>query len=238
MTYHCALCRPKTKHLGIYSSLKTSVITKLSIKKAITGSSSSSNPANSNSNRKTKTLHNLKSQKLTKQALKEQKRAELEAMPLVPHNAMSDELGRVTIDLNLLKQRLRCDDTIRERLHLTDSGLKQIKAQVIRAPHVRSVGRKGRKKDDIKGVPGVVMSEDVTCSVDSADDIGGTLGLDKIDNSFEVEQDVLSPDIKTEDGLDMDLLQPDTTAETDDLLDETQEDISAAPDPGDTTDPV
>lgn len=226
MTYHCALCRPKTKHLGIYSSLKTSVITKLSIRKAI----SSKDSALTNSTRKTKTLHNMKSQKLTKAALKEQKRAELEAMPLVPHNALADELGRVTIDLNLLKQRLRCDDTMRERLHLTDSGLKQIKGQVIRAPHVRNV-RKGRKKDDVKGLSGL---EEVTCSVDSAEDVGG-IGTDKNDNSFDVEQEMLSPDVKNEDGLDMEMIQPDPTVETDDL-DDTQDDT--APDPEDTTDPV
>lgn len=226
MTYHCALCRPKTKHLGIYSSLKTSVITKLSIRKAL--GTNSATPANNN--RKTKTLHTVKSNKLTKAALREQRKAELEAMPLVPHNALADELGRVDIDLNNLKQRLRCDDTMRERLHLTDSGLKTIKAQVIRAPPVR----KGRKKDDSKG--GLSMPEDVTYSVDSADDIGAQMSLEKADTSFDTENDILSPEIKTEE--DLDLIQGDTTAETDDLLDDTQEENTTTVDPEDTTDPV
>jgi len=237
MTYHCVHCRPKTKHLGIYSNLKSSVITKVSIRKALNNGQGATN------NKKTKTLHNLKAQKLSKAALREQKRAEEDAQPLVPHDAIVNEAGVVDIDLNSLKSKIRCDETLRERLHLTEVGLKQIKGLVIRAPpakHLHGRGR-SRKKDDNKGGLAVSTNEEASSTVDNIDEAS----MDKPEPTLESapEQDILSPEvanIKQEEGMELEMIAQDTTAETEDgfMLDDTNNDDTAAPDPEDTTDPV
>lgn len=242
MTYHCVQCRPKTKHLGIYSNLKSSVISKLTIKRVLHGNALISNGFN----RKTKTLHNLKARKLSKAALREQKRAELDALPLIPLDVSANECGTLSIDLLSLKNRVRMDELTKEKLHLTESGLKSIKSQVIRAPIHRAGVRKERiskKKEESKIN---IMSEEITCSVDSSDDTRLTPG-ERIETPFESdglvgENEVLSPDlmsIKQEENMDLDLLHPDSTAETDELLlDDTNDDPSQGPDPEDMTDPV
>ena len=239
MTYHCVHCRPKTKHLGIYSNLKSSVITKVSIRKALNNGQNATN-----NNKRTKTLHNLKAQKLSKAALREQKRAAEDAQPLVPHDAIVNDAGVVDIDLNSLKSKIRCDETLRERLHLTEIGLKQIKGLVIRAPpakHLHGRGR-SRKKEDNKGGLAVPINEEASSTVDNVDEAS----MDKPEPPLEGapdQQDILSPEvgnIKQEEGMEIDMIAQDTTAETEDglMLDDTNNDDIAAPDPEDTTDPV
>lgn len=217
MTYHCVHCRPKTKHLGIYSSLKSSVITKVSIRKALSNSQGEKP-------KKAKTLKDVKLDKLSKAALREQKRAEEDAQPLVPHNAIADKSGVVGIDLNLLKSKLRCDDTLKERLHLTEVGLKQIKGLVIRAPHIRNIKARRKKEERSLLVQSIFENHD-------------DQSMDKSETTFEtsVDHDILSPEVKQEEG-EMDVapdVVPDTTAENEDLILDDDE-----PDPEDATDPV
>ena len=217
MAYHCVHCRPKTKHLGIYSSLKSSVITKVSIRKALSNSQGEKP-------KKAKTLKDVKQDKLSKAALREQKRAEEDALPLVPQNAIADESGVVGIDLNLLKSKLRCDDTLKERLHLTEVGLKQIKGLVIRAPHIRNI--KARRKKEEKSLY-------VQSTFENHDD----QSMDKSETPFETsaDHDILSPEaVKQEDPLELDSV-PDATVENEDLM---LDDDAMAPDPEDATDPV
>ena len=217
MTYHCVHCRPKTKQLGIYSSLKSSVITKVSIRKALSNSQGEKP-------KKAKTLKDVKLDKLSKAALREQKRAEEDAQPLVPHNAIPDESGVVGIDLNLLKSKLRCDDTLKERLHLTEVGLKQIKGLVIRAPHIRNIKARRKKEERSLLVQSIFENHD-------------DQSMDKSETPFETsaDHDILSPEVKQEEG-DMDVapdIAPDTTAENEELILDDYE-----PDPEDATDPV
>lgn len=197
--------------------------------------------------KKTKTLHNIKVKKLTKLEIKEQKRAELEAMPLIPENVVTDECGTFRIDLGLLKGRLRMDDIAKPSFHLTDTGMKQIKSQVIRAPIQRTV-RKPRKNDEsAKNL--AIMSEEVSCSIDGpGENTNHAHEQEGNDHAHEQEGndhhydgehlggdgDILSPDlIKQEDmGMDGDIMQPDTT---DDMLADDGNDIM---DPEDVTDPV
>ncbi|XP_066928709.1 histone-lysine N-methyltransferase 2C-like [Clytia hemisphaerica] len=259
MTYHCVHCRPKTKHLGIYSSLKSSVITKVSIRKALNSNDKNEKP------KKTKTLKDVKLDKMAKAALREQKRAAEDALPLVPQNAVRDDSGVVDIDLNMMRSKLRCDDTLKERLHLTENGLKQIKSLVIRAPHIRSTRARRRKEEknlfvatlteesnqasiadesnqaiienqdeqsvDKPDMPSAPPSETLPEPIEGSQDL-----LDGAIPSSEpllgtAEPDIMSPEqVKQED--DMEMIAPDTTAETDELL---LDDYDI--DPEDATDP-
>ena len=236
LVYHCIRCRPKTKHLGIYTNLKASIISKVSIRKAIS--------CQNQIQRKTKPLVSLKAKKLSRSELKEQKRIELEAMPLIPQHAEINECGTFAIDLSNLKARLRMDDIEKPNFHLTETGLKEIKTQVIRAPIHRTNLRKERnilrKREETK--TNSIMSEEVSCSVDPEDpSASNVLGAPFDLEGLGVENDLLSPgmlSVKQED-LDMDLMQPDTTQEIDDFLnDEENEENIFAPEPEDVNDPV
>ncbi|XP_047136295.1 uncharacterized protein LOC100209023 isoform X1 [Hydra vulgaris] len=234
LIYHCIRCRPKTKHLGIYTNLKASTISKVSIKKAIS--------CQNQIQRKTKPLVSLKAKKLSRSELKEQKRIELEAMPLIPQHAEINECGTFAIDLSNLKARLRMDDIEKPNFHLTETGLKEIKTQVIRAPIHRSNLRKerniSRKREETKN--NSIMNEEVSCSIDPEDPSASVLGASFDLEGLGVENDLLSPgmlSVKQED-LDMDLMQPDTTQELDDFLnDEENEENVFAPEPEDVNDP-
>lgn len=238
MMYHCAQCRPLTKHLGIFSSLKTSIVSKVNIRKALTGVTQ-----NQSVTRKTKTLHNIKTKKLTRSEIKEQKRAELEATPIIPPNVMADEFGTFELDFGLVKSRLRFEDLSKPTFHLTDAGMKQIKSQVIRAPIQKAV-RKPRKTDDSK--TSAIMSEEVSCSVEDPEglqDDNSRLDGDHMDEMDQIggEADILSPDVDgtviniKKEEIESDIMQPDTTAETDDMY---VEDDTNVPDVEDVTDPV
>ena len=238
MIYNCSQCRPKTKHLGIYSNLKTSVISKLTVRKALSNNLVSSTSASNT--RKTRTLHNLKTKKISKAALKEQKRAELDNMPLIPCGVSANDEGTFAIDLGVLKSRLQVEELIKERLLLTENGLKQIKSQVIRAPIQRAVRKEkiSRKKEEIKS--SAIMSEEVSCSVGSMDD---TTHMERMEAGEELdgmhpENNFLSPDsiqVKQEEQ-EMDLLPVDTIDET--SMDGMNDECAELQEPEDRTDPV
>lgn len=149
LTYHCSQCRPLTQHLGIYSSFESSIISKAQIRKINVQRAMPPKlpPVSDNSGRKTKTLHNLKAKRLTKAALKEEQKKQRERQPLYPvQNIITNEFGTFDVDLHVLKSRLKREDIIKANYHLTDTGLKEIKSRVIRAP-IRKPDQKTRKKE-------------------------------------------------------------------------------------------
>lgn len=234
MLYNCSQCRPITKHLGIYSNLKNSIISKLTVRKALCNNIVSS--TSTNTARKTRTLHNMKARKITKAALKEQKRAELDSLPLIPSGIVASIEGTVPVDLGLLKSRLQVEELIKERLLLTENGLKQIKSQVIRAPIQRAVRKErvSRKKEEVK--TSAIMSEEISCSAETLDD---NLQIERIENGEELESEnnFLSPDVQVkQEEQELDLMPSDTIDET--SMDGMNDDSLETQEPEDRTDPV